>query len=120
MSQLIKRSPLWNPGVLGCDAAGSTNVTVVDEESKRSIADYVAGKNDVAIICIQTDPPDKDQLGVKRPTDEAEHRTARRERVLGDRIRGQYRRIQKRTSLRTGLSRALRQAECPLRGPGIG
>jgi hypothetical protein len=38
---------------------------VVDEESKRSIADYVAGKNDVTIICIQTDPPDKDQLGVK-------------------------------------------------------
>jgi hypothetical protein len=42
-----------------------TDVTVIDEASKRSIVDYVAGKNDVAIICIQTDPPDRDQLGVK-------------------------------------------------------
>lgn len=42
-----------------------TNVTVIDETSKRATADYVAGKNDVAIICIQTDPPDKNQLGVK-------------------------------------------------------
>jgi hypothetical protein len=42
-----------------------TNVTVVDEASKRSTTDYVARKNDVAIICIQTDPPDKTQLGVK-------------------------------------------------------
>lgn len=42
-----------------------TDVTVIDEASKRSIVDYVAGKNDVAIICIQTDPPDKNQLGVK-------------------------------------------------------
>lgn len=41
------------------------NVTVIDETSKRTTANYVAGKNDIAIICIQTDPPDKNQLGVK-------------------------------------------------------
>lgn len=41
------------------------NVTVIDETSKRTTANYVASKNDVAIICIQTDPPDKNQLGVK-------------------------------------------------------
>jgi hypothetical protein len=41
------------------------NVTVIDEESKRTTANYVAGKNDIVIICIQTDPPGRDQLGVK-------------------------------------------------------
>ena len=41
------------------------NVSVIDEASKRTTANYVAGKNDIAIICIQTDPPAKDQLGVK-------------------------------------------------------
>lgn len=41
------------------------NVTVIDETSKRTTANYLASKNDVAIICIQTDPPDKNQLGVK-------------------------------------------------------
>jgi len=41
------------------------NVVVVDEASKSTIANYVAGRNDIVIICIQTDTPDKDQLGVK-------------------------------------------------------
>jgi hypothetical protein len=41
------------------------NVSVIDEASKRTTANYVAGKNDIVIICIQTDPPAKDQLGVK-------------------------------------------------------
>jgi hypothetical protein len=41
------------------------NVSVIDEASRRTTANYVAGKNDIAIICIQTDPPSKDQLGVK-------------------------------------------------------
>lgn len=41
------------------------NITVVDESSTRVLANYVATKNDIIIICIQTDPPAKDQLGVK-------------------------------------------------------
>jgi hypothetical protein len=41
------------------------NVSVIDEASNKTIANYVAGKNDIAIICIQTDPPGNDQLGVK-------------------------------------------------------
>jgi hypothetical protein len=36
------------------------NVSVIDEASKRTTANYVAGKNDIAIIGIQTDPPARD------------------------------------------------------------
>jgi hypothetical protein len=41
------------------------NVTVIDEDSKRATANYVASGNDIAIISIQTDPPGDQQLGVK-------------------------------------------------------
>lgn len=41
------------------------DVVVVDELSTRRMANYVAGHNDIGIICIQSDPPGADQLGVK-------------------------------------------------------
>jgi hypothetical protein len=41
------------------------NVSVIEEASNKTTANYVAAKNDIAIICIQPDQPGKDQHGVK-------------------------------------------------------